>query len=144
MSGTTDLRVRIDEGVAHIAAPSSDWVGVEHVEFTVCDAAGACETQVVVMGRLDGTQTTLHRIGNAGFVIDSPTVNVAIDAFFSNRATHSMTRSMREGAAPFDVDLILVTQNDFFHVSPQVIATTLLAQPDAMLVAPVVDSNESL
>jgi len=136
VAGNRDLTVEIANGRIDIVPPTPDWVGVEVVEFSVCDPGGECGSQQVTLARTDGTESVLHRVGNAGFVLEMPELKVALDTLFSIRASAAMLQRMRTAAAPFDVDLILVTSQDAYRVSPQIVAANMIANPDARLVAP--------
>lgn len=134
--GAVSLDIQVVDGVAQITPPSSDWVGVEYVMFTVCDPAGACASQVVLLARTDGTEETVYKVGNAGYIVKSEGVTVAIDALFSLRATPDATALMRLAEPPFDIDVILVTHSHSDSFSAQIVATHMSVNVQALLVGP--------
>ena len=136
VSWQDELQIEIVNGSASIAVPSADWIGVEYVEFGVCDPQAACDTQIVAVGRLDGSELRAQYIANGGYVLEVAGLKIAMDALFTMGATSAMTRDMRNATAPFDVDVILVTANDSYHASPSILAAHFAANADAVLIAP--------
>jgi L-ascorbate metabolism protein UlaG (beta-lactamase superfamily) len=135
--GAVTLDIQVVDGVAHISVPSSEWTGVEYVTFSVCDPAGACVSQVVLLAKTDGTEQVVYRVGNAGFIVESPAATVVVDALFSVRALGGATALMRAAEPPFDVDLILVTHSHSDSFSAQIVAAHMAVNGHAKLVGPI-------
>jgi L-ascorbate metabolism protein UlaG (beta-lactamase superfamily) len=137
IQGAVSLDIQVVDGVAQISVPSSDWTGVEYVTFSVCDPAGACVSQVVLLAKTDGAEQVVYRVGNAGFIVESQSATVAVDALFSVRALGGSTALMRTAEPPFDVDLILVTHSHSDSFSAQIVAAHMAVNGDAKLVGPI-------
>jgi N-acetylneuraminic acid mutarotase/L-ascorbate metabolism protein UlaG (beta-lactamase superfamily) len=82
-------------------------------------------------------------IANAGFLIESPTQKVLIDALFTTSFGEYLTPSSQlrsqivNGEAPFnDVDLYLVTHNHADHFDASLVAQFLSKNPNTQLIAP--------
>ncbi len=134
--GADQLDLEILEGKLSVSMPSDDWTGVEMIEIRVCDASAACDAQVVTFARTEGSESELHRIGNGGFVLEAAGMKIGWDALFSIRATSEMTALMRAAEAPFDMDLLLVSNDSSYRCSPQIIADNMVANLSAHLIAP--------
>lgn len=134
--GNVHLSIDIVDGEVKISPPSTEWTGVEVLRFAVSDPHGASASQQITLARTDGSETVLHRIANAGFVLKSPAGCVALDALFSVRASLDMTSRMRAAEAPFDVDVILVTEDSSYRVSPAIVAANMISNRSAVLVGP--------
>lgn len=140
ISGNTDLRVDLADGVATVALPDGEWRGSETLRFEACTAGGICAAQDVVFWLMDDLREplTITYVSNSGFLIEVGETKILVDALFAEHdfPPPDVLAMVVAFEPPFDaVDLVLVTHNHPDHFSPEIVTRYLHAHPDTVLVA---------
>lgn len=95
-----------------------------------------CCLVLALAGSLVAHALSIRLVAGSGYVFRDNDMAVAIDALTSYGTTADMQETMRTGASPYDLDVILVTHSDIDHFDASLVAANMLTQTASLLVGP--------